>query len=309
MIIYLFIFILPSPILSSLFSPLLFFCFFSFFFTATAHYATWAKTVADMMERPRSASRYASLFPKPLFYHNSALSTHRGEGINGERKGLSTVTGHSFSFLSPKLTIGRNIACAAVSSALKNDLNAKKPLIITGKTGFARHKAVFDAIAAAVEAGDSNDLVRYAVNGEPTVEDVEAAVALGKQRNCDCVIALGGGSAIDLGKAVSAMLTNSGDVYDYLEVVGKGQSITQRPLPTIAIPTTSGTGSECTKNAVIKSLKHGRKASIRHDSMLPSVAIIDPALTISCPSSVTGMLAYLALQSLLLIFYLYICKH
>ena len=100
----------------------------------------------------------------------------------------------------------------------------------------------------------------------------------------------GGGSALDLGKAVAALMTNSGDVYDYLEIVGKGLPIKNKPAPLIAVPTTSGTGSECTKNAVLKSSEHGRKASMRHDSMLPTIAVIDPCLSVSCPQQVVTFL-------------------
>jgi hypothetical protein len=91
---------------------------------------------------------------------------------------------------------------------------------------------------------------------------------------------------LDLGKAVAALMTNNGDVFEYLEIIGKGMPIEKLPMPHIAVPTTSGTGSECTKNAVLKSLSHGRKASMRHDSMLPTIAIIDPCLSVSCPQQV-----------------------
>ena len=93
---------------------------------------------------------------------------------------------------------------------------------------------------------------------------------------------------LDLGKAVSGLVTNGEDIYTYLEVVGKAQPLVNTPLPLIAIPTTSGTGSEVTKNAVLKSVPHNVKASIRHDSLLPKVAIIDPILTLSCPPSITA---------------------
>ena len=85
---------------------------------------------------------------------------------------------------------------------------------------------------------------------------------------------------------MAALMTNGGDVYDYMEVVGKGLSIKNKPVPLIAVPTTSGTGSECTKNAVLKSTEHGKKASMRHDTMLPSIAVIDPCLSVSCPQQV-----------------------
>jgi alcohol dehydrogenase class IV len=93
---------------------------------------------------------------------------------------------------------------------------------------------------------------------------------------------------LDLGKAVAALMKNTGDIFDYLEIIGKGMPIQNQPMPHIAVPTTSGTGSECTKNAVLKSLSHGRKASMRHDSMLPTIAIIDPCLSVSCPQQVVS---------------------
>ena len=106
---------------------------------------------------------------------------------------------------------------------------------------------------------------------------------------CDAVLSIGGGSVIDLGKATAAITTNRHrDIYDFLEVVGKGLPIDFDPIPFIAIPTTSGTGSEATKNAVLKSTKHKRKVSIRHEKMIPAVAIVDPTLTISSPKGLTA---------------------
>ena len=93
-------------------------------------------------------------------------------------------------------------------------------------------------------------------------------------------------------------MTNRGDIFDHLEIIGKGLPIQNKPVPLIAVPTTSGTGSEVTKNAVLKSAEHGRKVSMRHDSMLPSIAIIDPCLSISCPQQVWSIFVI----SLLLIY-------
>lgn len=81
-------------------------------------------------------------------------------------------------------------------------------------------------------------VVSYAVSSEPTVEDAEAASSLARAKNCDYVLAIGGGSALDLGKAVAALITNPGDIYDYLEVIGKALPIQNEPIPLIAIPTT-----------------------------------------------------------------------
>src|SRR5213075_2460826 len=87
--------------------------------------------------------------------------------------------------------------------------------------------------------------------GEPTVADVDRILDAARTVNCDCVIALGGGSAIDAAKAVAGLLGNGGAALDYMEVVGRGQKITKPALPWIAVPTTAGTGAEATRNAVI----------------------------------------------------------
>ena len=108
----------------------------------------------------------------------------------------------------------------------------------------------------------------FHINDEPTVEDALASSEMAVRNGCDSVIAIGGGSALDLGKAASALMKNSHrDIYDYLEVIGKGLPMENDPAPFIAVPTTSGTGSEVTKNAVLKSKKFGRKVSIRHEKM------------------------------------------
>jgi alcohol dehydrogenase class IV len=102
------------------------------------------------------------------------------------------------------------------------------------------------------------------------------------------VISLGGGSAIDTGKAVSVLVTNPGKVLDYLEVIGRGQALTKPALPLIAIPTTAGTGAEVTRNAVLGSLEHGVKVSLRSSLMLPKAALVDPELTYPLPPNVTA---------------------
>lgn len=127
---------------------------------------------------------------------------------------------------------------------------------------------------------------RFAVSGEPTVVDVERGVALAK--GVDAVVAIGGGSVIDAGKAIAAMATQPGDLMRYIEVIGEGKALEAAPLPFIAVPTTAGTGAEATRNAVIASETHRVKASLRHVSMLPRVALIDPALARGVPPAVTA---------------------
>lgn len=122
---------------------------------------------------------------------------------------------------------------------------------------------------------------------EPTLAMVERAVADLRGLRPAWVVALGGGAVIDMGKALAALIPAPGGAMDHLEVVGKGLPLTADPLPFIALPTTSGTGAEVTKNAVIGLPEHGRKVSLRDDRMIARLAIVDPALTDLCPRGVT----------------------
>lgn len=130
--------------------------------------------------------------------------------------------------------------------------------------------------------------VQWAVEGEPTIATVSAALEAARHARCDLVVAVGGGSALDSAKAVAALLANGGQPLDYLEVIGRGQPLRKPAVPTIAVPTTAGTGSEVTKNAVLRSPQHGVKASLRSESMLPRVALVDPELTYSLPPALTA---------------------
>lgn len=93
---------------------------------------------------------------------------------------------------------------------------------------------------------------------------------------------------LDAAKIVAALVPNLGDVLDYLEVIGAGQPLTEQPLPFLAVPTTAGTGSEVTMNGVVTSTEHGVKVSMRSPSMLATVALVDPELTLGCPPAVTA---------------------
>jgi len=142
-------------------------------------------------------------------------------------------------------------------------------------------------------------LVPERISGEPTVKQVDAAVARARAAGCDLVIGLGGGSALDAAKAVAGLLTNPGCALDYLEVVGSGKPITQPAAPVIAIPTTAGTGTEVTRNAVLTCVEQGVKASLRSPHLLPRVALVDPALTHSVPPGVTASTGLDALTQLI----------
>ena len=125
--------------------------------------------------------------------------------------------------------------------------------------------------------------------GEPSPETVDSIVDTYRDKDIDVVCAIGGGSIIDTGKAVSAMLRENDSVLTYLEGVGTAQEHSGRKIPFIAVPTTAGTGSEATKNAVLSRIgADGFKKSLRHDNFVPDIALIDPGLALSCPQSVTA---------------------
>jgi len=116
-------------------------------------------------------------------------------------------------------------------------------------------------------------------SGEPKVEDVNAALLAAQRADCEFVVGLGGGSAIDVAKALAGLLGNGGSALDYLEVVGKGQRLTRPAAPWVAIPTTAGTGAEATRNAVLTAGTF--KASMRSEHLLPKLAIVDPDLLLA----------------------------
>lgn len=158
----------------------------------------------------------------------------------------------------------------------------QRPLVVTGRHS-KRATSLLDRLG-------QNGLTPtvFAVTDEPTVDLARAGMTQAQLAGCDQVIAIGGGSVLDAGKAIAMLLANGGDPLDYLEIVGRGLAITQRSAPMIAIPTTAGTGSEVTRNAVLGSLEHKVKASLRAASMLPTVALVDPELTYTVPPDVTA---------------------
>ncbi len=128
----------------------------------------------------------------------------------------------------------------------------------------------------------------FGISGEPTIDMVLSGLERARESAADLVIGIGGGSALDAGKAIAALLTNGGEPLDYLEVIGRGQPLTRPSAPLIAVPTTAGTGAEVTRNAVLGSPEHKVKVSMRSPGMLPRVAVIDPQLTHSMPPTVTA---------------------
>lgn len=162
---------------------------------------------------------------------------------------------------------------------------------------YGRYALVITGAESLKKAGKYDELVlrlkqsniefnAISVQGEPTTDLIDAITGDYRRIPVNVVVAIGGGSVIDCGKAVAAMLTENGSVKDYLEGVGfKKPSGTK--VPFIAVPTTAGTGSEATKNAVICNREEGFKKSLRHDAYMPDAAVIDPGLTRNLPRYIT----------------------
>ncbi len=154
-------------------------------------------------------------------------------------------------------------------------LGATRVLVVTGRST-ARAANIESELA---EAGVAT--VTFAVATEPSIEVVREAVGLATEAHCDAVLGFGGGSALDVAKAAAVLAATGADPLDHLEVIGRGRPITEPGLPCIAVPTTAGTGSEVTRNAVLAG--DGVKASLRSPLMLPRVAVVDPDLLVGVP--------------------------
>jgi alcohol dehydrogenase class IV len=169
----------------------------------------------------------------------------------------------------------------------------QRALVVTGQNR-SRAERLLDSLT---RAGLRH--VSFAVAGEPTTHLVQSGAELARRESADLVIAIGGGSVIDAGKAIAALATNSGALLDYLEVIGRGRALENAPLPFIAIPTTAGTGAEVTRNAVLASPEHRVKVSLRSPLMLPRLAVVDPELALGLPAAITASTGMDALTQLI----------
>jgi alcohol dehydrogenase class IV len=178
----------------------------------------------------------------------------------------------------PRILFGRNEA-------------AKAPKLISGfgSKGVLVHGANPARAAWLLDALAAEGCTVHAItcDQEPTLAMLETALATLRDLRPSWVVAIGGGAAMDMGKALAALIDAPAPPQDYLEINGPGLSLTAPTLPFIALPTTSGTGAEATKNAVIGLPDHGRKVSLRDDQMLARLVIVDPSLTDACPRGVT----------------------
>jgi len=168
----------------------------------------------------------------------------------------------------------------------------RRPFVVTGRTMMRAAPLLNELTERGIECA------KFSVDGEPTIAVAREGTKRALEGDCDLVIGFGGGSALDTGKVVAALLTNGGDPEDYLEVIGKGKQLICPSAPYIAIPTTAGTGAEVTRNAVLASPEQGVKVSLRSPLMLPRLALVDPELTYSLPPEATASTGLDALTQL-----------
>jgi alcohol dehydrogenase class IV len=195
----------------------------------------------------------------------------------------------NYTFLSPQRIVfgsGRRREVGSLAASL-----GTRALVVCGSRALIERGSIDEVQASLKDVGVESTLIAT-VRQEPEVADVDAAAASVRAlpiRDGDFVVGIGGGSAIDLAKAVAALATNThgNSVVDFLEGVGRGLTIDRPPLAMLAMPTTAGTGSEATKNAVISSYEPKFKKSLRSDAMVPRVVLVDPELAVHCPRDVT----------------------
>ena len=192
-----------------------------------------------------------------------------------------TVSGiPHFEFTSAgRIVFGRGVASQVpqLVSAL-----GRRALVVVGRDP-SRHAPILDSLS---ETGVETEA--FSVPTEPTLQQVRRGTLLARQAEVEVVVGLGGGSALDAAKAIAILATHDADVLDYLEVIGAGKTFVAPGLPVVAIPTTAGTGTEVTRNAVLASAEHGVKVSLRSHFLLPRLAIVDPALSSDMPPALTA---------------------
>jgi alcohol dehydrogenase class IV len=169
----------------------------------------------------------------------------------------------------------------------------RRALVVTGSDGRRAEKLMASLAKAGVDAAI------FSVKGEPEITTVEQGTAFAKSERCDFAIGFGGGSVLDAAKAIAAMLANDGELLDYLEIIGRGKALPKPPMPFVTIPTTAGTGSEVTRNAVLSAPEHQVKVSLRSPFLMARLAVVDPELTYGLPPEITASTGLDALTQLI----------
>jgi len=203
-----------------------------------------------------------------------------------------TTTGDlQFSFAAPGRIIFR---CGSLLSVAEHaaSLGARALLLSSPRNPHAA-AAALSLAAARLLAAHSH------ISGEPAIDDIRTGLRAAQNARADMLVAIGGGSVIDAAKAIAAFLTNPGDIYDYLETIGRALPLAHPPLPCLAVPTTAGTGAEVTFNAVLFSPPHNVKVSLRHPQLAPRIVLIDPQSTLSLPPPLTAATGMDALTQLI----------
>jgi alcohol dehydrogenase class IV len=185
----------------------------------------------------------------------------------------------------PEIHFGPGESRRALEAAFRF---GKRPFLVTGAKSFESLPV----------AGALAGFPRWSVSGEPEVGTVDEGVRRAREAGADAVLAVGGGSVLDAAKAVAGMAANPGSVRDFLEQVGD-RKLERPPLPLVALPTTAGSGSEATKNAVIRVPDLRVKRSFRHDLLVPRVAIVDPEMSRAAPLPVAASAGLDALTHLI----------
>ena len=197
----------------------------------------------------------------------------------------------TFDFTTPgRILFGRGSALQAAS--LARGFGERALVVIGGST--SRPAGLLDRFR---REGLTCEVLQSST--EPTVDMVRDGVERARRLGSQLVIGLGGGSALDAAKAIAILATHPGDVFDYLEVIGGGRALDRPGLPAVAIPTTAGTGTEVTRNAVLASPSHGVKVSLRSPFLPPRLAIVDPDLSSQMPPDLTARVGCDALTQLI----------
>ena len=187
----------------------------------------------------------------------------------------------NFEFATPRIVFGPGSA-VGLGNYLKENRLGQPALVVTGRHPGRAEKVLANFTAQGIKT------IPFSVVGEPDIATVDRGIVLARSEKCDVVIGLGGGSVMDAAKAIAVMLTNEGELLDYLEVIGRGRALARPGMPFIAVPTTAGTGAEVTRNSVLASPEHQVKVSLRSPYMLAQVAVIDPELTYDLPPALTA---------------------
>lgn len=167
----------------------------------------------------------------------------------------------------------------------------KTVLIVSGCGGSAKRNGVLDRVMASLAIHQIDYILYDKVPPNPTVQLVEKGTEFAKRKNCQVIIGIGGGSVLDCAKAIAFSVCNAGDLIDYM----RGRLIGNKALPVIAVPTTCGTGSECTPFAVLTDEETRMKRALDTNLILPAISLIDPGTMENLPLSILSEVAFDAL--------------